>query len=115
MSTVAGYKAGDEKLTAYSAGSLKELGAITGPLILSFLSMSLMNFCNRYFLGHYSLETLEAATSAMSLAFLFQIPFLRITTIAQVFVARFKGAQQLHKIGEVVWQMIWLSLFSLLI
>jgi MATE family multidrug resistance protein len=105
----------DENLTTFSPGSLKELGAIVWPLICSFLSMSLMHFCNRCFLGRSAVGTLEACTVAMNLALLFQIPFLRITTIAQVFVARFKGAQQLSKMGEVVWQMIWLSLFSLLV
>lgn len=105
----------DERLTNFPPGGVKELGVIVWPLICSFLSMSLMHFCNRCFLGRSAVGTLEACTVAMNLALLFQIPFLRITTIAQVFVARFKGAQQLSKIGEVVWQMIWLSLFSLLV
>ena len=105
----------DQKLTFFSPGSVKELGTIVWPLVLSFLSTCLMNFFNRLFLSHYSVEALEASVCAMNLALLFQIPCMRITTFAQVLVARFAGSQELSKIGSVVWQMIWLSFFSLFI
>lgn len=103
----------NQKLTNFSPGSIRELSTISWPLMFSFLSMSIMSFFNRFFLSHYSVEAFEASVSAMNLAFLFQIPCMRITTIAQVFVARFAGSQELEKIGSVVWQMIWLSIFSL--
>jgi MATE family multidrug resistance protein len=102
-------------LTRFLPGSVKELGSITWPLVLSLLSMALMNFFNRFFLSHYSVEALEASISAMNLAFLFQIPCMRITSIAQVFVARFWGAKKLEGIGPAVWQMIWLSFLSMFI
>ncbi|MGH2612746.1 MAG: MATE family efflux transporter, partial [Rhabdochlamydiaceae bacterium] len=105
--------ASTQNLTRFPPGSVKELGVVVYPLILSFFSMSLMSFFNRFFLSHYSVEALEASVSAMNLAFLFQIPCMRITSIAQIFVARFAGSQEVGKIGSVVWQMIWLSFLSL--
>lgn len=115
LSIETGPTTGNQNLTFFPPGSVKELGAIAWPLILSSLSMSLMNFFNRFFLSHYSIEALEAAACAMNLAFLFQIPCLRITTFAQVLVARFAGSQEPSKIGSVIWQMIWLSFLSLVI
>ncbi len=102
-----------QQLTKHPSGSVKELGSIVWPLVLSLLSTSLMGFCNRLFLSHYSIEALEASVSAMNLALLFQIPCMRITSIAQVLVARLSGAQQFNKIGSVIWQMIWFSLITM--
>jgi len=104
---------GYQNLTRFLPGSVKELGSIAWPLVLSFLSVSLMSFFNRLFLSHYSVEALEASVSAMNLAFLFQIPCMRITSISQVFVARFAGSREFEKMGAVIWQMIWLSLLTL--
>lgn len=115
VATLANETTDYQSLTRFSPGSVKELGSIAWPLVLSFLSMSLMNFFNRLFLSHYSVEALEASVSAMNLAFLFQVPCMRITSTAQIFVARFAGSQEFKKMGSVVWQMIWFSVVTLLL
>ena len=61
-------------LTKFLPGGIGELASVIWPLVLSFLSASLMNFFNRLFLSHYSIEALEASVTAMNLAMLFQIP-----------------------------------------
>lgn len=112
MSSASLNTASHQNLTRFSSGSIKELGAIVGPLVLSGFSTTLMSFFNRLFLSYYSIEALEASVSAMNLAFLFQIPCMRITTVAQIFVARFVGSHEQWKIGSTVWQMIWVSFLS---
>ncbi|MGH2611506.1 MAG: MATE family efflux transporter, partial [Rhabdochlamydiaceae bacterium] len=103
------------ELTRYPLGSFKEFLAISIPLILFLLSGSVMGFCDRLFLARYSIEALEACTSTLSLCALFQIPAVRVVSIIQVFIGKYKGAGELQKMGACVWQMVWMSLFLFLI
>jgi MATE family multidrug resistance protein len=102
-------------LTKYPIGSFRELGSISWPLVFSLFFICLMGICDRFFLSRYSLQALEACGSASYLAWLFQIPFVRITSIAQVFVGQYRGAGQNERLGEVIWQMIWFSLMTMLL
>jgi len=81
---------GYQNPTRFLPGSVKELGSIAWPLVLSFLSVSLMSFFNRLFLSHYSVEALETSVSAMNPAFLFQLPYKQIPSISQLFMACFE-------------------------
>ena len=103
------------QLTPYPKAGLRELILLCIPLILSLFSSSFMGFCDRLFLAHYSLEALEGTASASYLCNLFQHPIIRITSMAQVFVGLHFGANQNKQIGPAVWQMIWLSLFSMIV
>ncbi|MBI3211378.1 MAG: hypothetical protein HYZ47_01670 [Simkania negevensis] len=102
-------------LTSYPIGSFKEFIAIFIPLFLLLLSGSIMNLCDRLFLSRYSIEALEACTSTLSLCALFHIPAVRIVSIIQAFIGKHKGEGDLQKIGEYVWQMMWLSIFIFLL
>lgn len=113
MSQEVAIKSGD--LTKYPIASLRELIALSFPLILSLFSGSFMGVCDRVFLAHYSIEAFEQSVSATYLCILFQQPLIRITSMAQVFVGLYTGASQHEKIGGSVWQMIWLSLLSMVI
>lgn len=104
-----------QSLTRYTLGSFRELGSIAWPLVLSLLFLCLLNLCDRFFLSRHSLQALEACGSASYLAGLFQIPCMKITSMAQVFVGQYKGSQQSQKIGEVIWQMIWFSFLTMLL
>ena len=103
------------QLTKYSAGSLKELLRISIPLMLTFFSGNFLMLCDRFFLGHYSVESMEGAVTASALIILFQQPLMRIASMTQVFVGTNFGASRHHLLGELVWQMIWFSLFSMVI
>lgn len=103
------------RLTKYPIASLRELISLSIPLILMLFSSSFMGFCSRLFLAHHSLEALEACASAVYLTMLFQLPCMRVTSMAQIFVGMHKGASQPYLIGPCIWQMIWFSLFSMLI
>ncbi|MGH2612581.1 MAG: MATE family efflux transporter, partial [Rhabdochlamydiaceae bacterium] len=113
MSGVLQAKTENRLLTSYPLGSFREFSMICSPLILSLFFICLMGTCDRFFLSHYSLQALEACGSASYLAFLFQIPCMKITSVAQVFVGQYRGAEQSGRIGEVVWQMIWFSFLTM--
>jgi multidrug resistance protein, MATE family len=101
------------ELTKYPSGSVRELWSISLPLMLSLMSGSLMFFFDRLLLAKYSINALNAATTASTLAAAIQFTFLSTTCIAEVFVGQFNGAKRFSKLGEPVWQMIWFSLLSI--
>ncbi|MGR3911995.1 MAG: MATE family efflux transporter [Candidatus Rhabdochlamydia sp.] len=101
------------QLTKHSLGSLKELYTVSWPLIISLLFVCITNLMDRFFLEKYSLEALEACSIATYFILLFQIPCIRISSMSQVFVGQYKGAQDHCSIGSVVWQAIWFSLLSM--
>lgn len=99
-------------LTKYPEGSLRELWSISVPLMLSSLSVMLMLFIDRLLLAHYSLPALNAAVNATTFGWSFVFGWMVLTSISEVFVAQYNGAGHQERLGEPVWQMIWLSLFS---
>lgn len=101
-------------LTEYPPGSFRELSKIALPLMLSSLSVMTMVFVDRLLLAHYSTDALNAAANASTFAWSFIYSWMVLTSIAEVFVAQYYGAGRHSKLGEPVWQMLWLSLFSLL-
>ncbi|MBI3212078.1 MAG: polysaccharide biosynthesis C-terminal domain-containing protein, partial [Simkania negevensis] len=102
------------QLTRYPEGSFRELMTLVLPIMLSLLSGSLMGFCDRLFLSHYSLDALKAVSSANYLCILFQVVPMRVATMNQVYVSKHIGSDQKELAGAYTWQMIWFSLFSML-
>lgn len=99
-------------LTRHPEGSVRELWALSLPLMISTLASLAMIFTDRLFLAHYSLEALNAVVNAGCLAWAAMAGVGMMTAMSEVFVAQFNGAKQFHRIGVPVWQMIWLCLFS---
>lgn len=99
-------------LTKHEEGSLRELWAIAFPLMLSSFSVMSMLFVDRVLLARYSTAAFNASVNASTAGWAFVFSWMVLTGIAEVFVAQYNGANQKHKLGEPVWQMIWLSLFS---
>lgn len=97
-------------LTPYPQGSLRELWQISFPLVISLMSASMMLFLDRLFLAHYSLAALNAAAHAGAAVQFLQFWSIATAAIAEVFVGRYNGAGKLDKLGQPVWQMIWMSL-----
>lgn len=91
-------------------------------LIRLFLPISVMTFSNGVFLlveklllARLSAEAMEAAVSAAYACQLCQIPCIALAMMAQVYVGRWKGAQQWEMIGPGMWQFIWFSFLSMVI
>lgn len=101
-------------LTRYPEGSLRELCALALPLMLSSLSVTLMIFIDRLLLAHYSIAALNAVANAMTFGWVYLSGWMVLASISEVFVAQYNGAKLEHKLGEPVWQMIWLSVASIL-
>lgn len=99
-------------LTKYKEGSLRELWTLSLPLMLSSLSIMVMIFADRWLLAHYSTGAHNAAVTATTLGWAFIFGWVVLANISEVFVAQYNGAGLRKRLGEPVWQMIWLSLCS---
>ncbi|WP_420421089.1 MATE family efflux transporter [Simkania sp.] len=93
-------------------GSLSQLWKISSSLMVSFFSMVAMMFCDRLFLANYSASALSAAASAGTLFWAGNFMVVTLCAMSEVFVAQYNGAKRYNKLGEPVWQMIWLAIFS---
>lgn len=91
------------------AGGYRQVLKISGPLILSMGSWSLMHFIDRVFLTWHSPEALAAALPSGLLSFAFGSFFVGIAGYVNTFVAQYFGAKKPHQIGPSVWQGIYLS------
>ncbi|MGD2169529.1 MAG: MATE family efflux transporter, partial [Chlamydiota bacterium] len=96
-----------------STSQVKKLFNLSLPLMISSLATLLMIFVDRIFLANYSIDTLNAAVSAGTLAWAFLGGFGMITAMSQVFVSQYNGSNQQKEVGKAVWQMIWVGIFSL--
>ncbi|MEM8727564.1 MAG: MATE family efflux transporter [Chlamydiota bacterium] len=90
-------------------GSIRQLWKVSSGLMVSFLSMMAMTFVDRLFLSYYSTDALSAATSSGTLFWAGSFMWVTLAGIAEVFVAQYNGSKQYRKLGEPVWQMIYLS------
>lgn len=91
----------------------RDILAISLPLIMSTVSYTVMQFCDRMFLSWDSNEALAAALPAGVLSWTLTSLPLGITSYASTFVAQYFGAGQQKQIGAVIWQTIWLSCFCI--
>ena len=103
------------KISNYPIASFRELLSLTYPLFLSLISSYLLFLVDRIFLSQYSLEAFEACTAASGLYFFFQIVTLRFVSTSQAFISEACGSQCFEKAGSYTWQMIWFSLFSIIL
>ena len=90
----------------------REILAIALPLIISTISYTVMQFCDRMFLSWYSTEALAAVLPAGAIFWtLCSLPF-GVTTYCSTFVAQYHGARRDSNIGPIVWQAIWLGILA---
>lgn len=101
-------------LTPYSSGSLREIGTLALPMMLTALSNNLMFFLDRIILGHYSLDAMNSAAAAGTATLPFVFGGYAIAAIAEVFVGQRNGAKKFTLVAQPVWQMIWFSCLLIL-
>lgn len=99
-------------ITKHQEGSIRELWALSFPLMLSSFSVLMMIFSDRWFLAQYSTSAHNAAVAATTFGWSFIFGWMCLAGISEVFVAQYNGAGLRHKLGEPVWQMIWLAIVS---
>ncbi|MBI3211966.1 MAG: MATE family efflux transporter [Simkania negevensis] len=100
------------KVKKIQNGSIKELWKVSFSLMISFLSMTAMIFCDRLYLAYYSSAALGAVSSAGTLYISAALGWVTLAAMGEVFVAQYNGAKQYEKLGEPIWQMLYLSGFS---
>ncbi|GHS95237.1 hypothetical protein AGMMS49949_09490 [Alphaproteobacteria bacterium] len=94
--------------------SLKSILSVTVPMVLTELSSTLMYVTDRFMLAKYSLDAMNAVTTSSILVSIFAFMFIGIAGTAEVYVGQYNGSQQYDKLAAPVWQMIYLSLLSIL-
>lgn len=93
--------------------SIRKVIQISAPLMISsFLNYTMMIF-DRIIVSIYSLEALTSITSAATFAWTFTFSLFLLGRNTESFVAQYNGAARFRDIGPVLWQMIWISLFSI--
>jgi MATE family multidrug resistance protein len=98
-----------------SDGGFKKLALLFLPICLMTFSNSVFLFIEKVFLGSLSSEAMEVAVNAAYTCQIFQAPCVALAMMLQVFVARWKGANELKSIGPGVWQFVWFSFLSMAI
>ncbi len=105
MSTQSTYQ-----LTRHPVGTLREMWAISWPLMMGFLSGSLMFFADRFILAHASTQAMNAAANAGLTVWMCLMLPLAVVETAEIFVGKANGQGSLHQVATPVWQMLWLTL-----
>ncbi len=91
---------------------MRELWKMSYPMMVNFLSLSIMLFVDRIFIARYSGEALSASVTAGTLSWAFICGGMTLASMSEVFVSQFNGAKKNHLLGKPIWQMLWLCLFS---
>ena len=82
------------------------------PLVLSSLSWTLLTFVDRMFLMWWSRDSLAASFPAALLWWALLCCPLGVCLYAGTFVSQYFGNGQVHRIGAVVWQGVWIGLLA---
>ncbi|MDR1474914.1 MAG: MATE family efflux transporter [Holosporales bacterium] len=88
---------------------------VTLPAVLTAMSTNLMFSVDRFMLAGYSLDAMNAVTASGNFVMIFLIAFTGMSSSAETFVGQYNGAKLYYKLAAPVWQMIYLSLTSMVI
>jgi multidrug resistance protein, MATE family len=94
------------------ANGYRDVLRIGLPLVASMASVTVMQFTDRLFLAHYSVEAISAALPAGIASFTFLSFFLGTAGYVNTFVAQYSGAGNRRRVGEALWQGIYFSIVS---
>jgi len=93
---------------------VREVMAMSGPIILSTLSYSLMGFVDRVMVGWVSEDALAAVMSADIASYSLSTLFMGIVGIVGTFAAQCYGRNEHTDCSRYCWQGLWLSLSGVL-
>lgn len=94
------------QLTRHPVGTLREMWAISWPLMVGLISSTLMLFIDRILLAWYSPEALTAGANAGMAYYMLLIVPMGICAISEVLVGRIHGEGNHGDAGNAVWQMV---------
>ena len=82
-------------------------------LLLALVSMT--GYIERLLLAEFSEEVLAGSLNGFFLARVFHLTCLSVIIVGQAFVGLYHGASQAKNIGPCVWQLMWFSIFSMIV
>lgn len=88
----------------------RDVLAISLPLVVSMLSFTVMQFCDRLFLTWHSSLDLAAVVPAGALAWTTVSLPMGLAMFATTFVAQYQGAGLSYQIGRITWQAVWIGI-----
>lgn len=91
----------------------KDVLSIGLPLVISTLSFSVMQFCDRMFLSWHSELEMAAVMPAVVLNWTAAALPMGIAAYAATFVAQYVGSKREKKVGAIVWTACWLGIYSI--
>ncbi len=92
-----------------AAGGYRHVLRVSLPLVASMASSTIMEFTDRLFLSHYSVEAIAACVPASLANLLFLLACMGISGYAGVFIAQFVGAGRPDRVGPTLWQSLRIS------
>lgn len=92
------------------AGGIREVLAISFPLIMSTSGHGIRLFSDRVMLSHYSADAIAASMPAGLTCFMLISFFMGVVGYTNTFVAQYFGANRPEKIGPSIWQGFYLAL-----
>ena len=99
--------------TSQSSEGVKNVIKLSYPLILMWVSTTVMMFVDRIFLANYSIAALGAAVNAGTIVWGLAYALQFFCEMSQVVVAQYRGAKLFERQSYPVWQMLWVSIFSI--
>ena len=90
----------------------REVSRVCIPLVTGMAATTVMEFTDRIFLSHYSVDAFSAVVPAGVTAFLILCFLGGISGYISVFIAQYHGAGRPEKIGATLWQGIFFTVFS---
>ncbi len=90
----------------------REVSRVCVPLVTGMAATTVMEFTDRIFLSHYSVNAISAVVPAGVTAFLVLSFLGGIAGYVSVFIAQYHGAGRFEKIGATLWQGLFFTLFS---
>ena len=93
----------------------RDVSRVCIPLVTGMAATTVMEFTDRIFLSHYSVNAISAVVPAGVTAFLVLVFLGGIASYISVFIAQYSGAGRPDKIGVTLWQGIFFTCLSGLI
>ena len=90
----------------------RDVSRICIPLVTGMAATTVMEFTDRIFLSHYSVNAISAVVPAGVTVFLILCFLGGIAGYTSVFIAQYQGSGQPGKIGATLWQGIFFTVFS---
>lgn len=96
-------------LTRHKPGSMREVWALTWPLMLAYLSLGIMLFTDRWYLAKFDCAALNASALGGTSYWLIAVIPVSVAGVSEVIVGRNFGAGESSKIGPIAWAALLLT------